>query len=804
MSDRIKNLINDLLSIKPEICVERAKLITSSYQETEGFPILIRRAKALEKILTETSIYIKDNELIVGNQGSKPRVAPIFPEYGVEWLERELKNVSKRKVDPFICSEKTIEELEEIFKYWKGKTTYDYNKHLIETLLPKEIEEVYDLENSKLNEVISNSGRMSGGNGHIIANYKKVLEKGLNFIIEEAKEKLLEFDRPKNSEEADKKIFLKSVIISLEAVIKFAKRFSKLASKMAQEETDIIRKIELERIAEICDWVPANPARNLWEAIQAYWFIHLVIQIEDNGHSISFGRFDQYLYPFYKNDISNNILTKGEAIELVACLYIKANTLNKIRNWHHTMVMHGYPLFQTLVIGGQDKNGEDATNDFSYICLDALGEVKLPQPTVVARICSKTPNYFIIKCVETLQKHGGGLPAFFNDEVAIPLLTSIGVTIEDARDWAVTGCSEPTIPGKTNPITGGTCHINLLKILELALNNGKNLNNGITLCKGNGDLSTFNKFEEVLEAYKKQMEYYVSFIPLLDYITSYTHSKLTPTPFLSSVIDYRIDIGKDVSLGGGPNYNDTLTNCYGAINVGNSLMAIKKLIFDEKIITGKEFLEILADNFESDKGKILRQLILSKIPRYGNDIDEVDYLTRDSLNICFDSFKNYTPLWYGGVYGPSPQTLSSNVIMGRVINATPDGRKKGEPIADNISPYPGDDVNGPLATFSSVAKLDHVKAINGTILNMKFHPSALSGKDQIEKLCNLIKTFMVDKKGFQVQFNIVSGKTLRDAQKNPEKYKSLVVKVAGFSAFFVNLDKELQNQIIARTEHALL
>jgi len=801
MNERVAHLRKRIFSTEPEICSERAELITQSYKETEGMPMILRRAIALDRILSNMSIYILPGELIVGNQASKDRSAPIFPEYGIDWIEDELEEFSKRKVDKFLVSGQTKEKLKRIFSYWKGKTNYDFNMKLMDLILPEKIARAYDKKNAKLNEVLSNSGRVNTGNGHIIANYKKVINRGLNSIIKKAGDELRKIDGWNGRyEDLDKRLFLKSVIVSCKAAIKFAKRYAQLAKSMAEQEKDPKRKVELEKISEICNHVPENAARNLWEGLQSYWFVHLIIQIEDNGHGISLGRFDQYLYRYYKKDMEAKVLNEEEAKELVECFFLKCNQLNKVRNWHHTRIMHGYPLFQTLVLGGQTRDGEDAVNEFTYLCLRVTGETKLPQPTVVVRVHSKISDKFLVECARILLEHGGGLPAFFNDEVAIPLLTNVGVSLENARDWAVVGCSEPTVPGKTNPITGGTCHINLLKVLELSLNNGINTNNGAQLCPGNGDLATFNSFHEVFEAYKKQLDYYLSFIPTFDYITAKTHAEMTPTPFLSSLIDYRISIGKDVSQGGGPNYNCTLINGYGAPNVGNSLAAIKKLIFEEKLLSKKELKEALQNNFAGQKRERIRQLLLNKAPKYGNDDDYVDLLTRDSLNLFLKGGQKYIP-WYGGVYGPSPQTLSANVIMGSVVGATPDGRKAGEPVADNISPTPGTDVKGPTAVLNSVAKIDHTYAVNGTILNLKFHPSALDGDEQIRKFAELIHTYMVDKKGFQVQLNIVSAETLREARKNPDKYRNLVVKVAGYSAFFVTLDRVLQDQIIARTEH---
>ena len=377
---------------------------------------------------------------------------------------------------------------------------------------------------------------------------------------------------------------------------------------------------------------------------------------------------------------------------------------------------------------------------------------------------------------------------------------STGVILEDARDWAVDGCCEPIVPGKHNTINGGCCHVNLLKVMELTINGGVNHKNGSKVFSSAGTLDTMAAFEDFTTAYRKQLDFYISIIPLLDAITSNAHAELTPCPFLSGFIDYRLQIGKDVEEGGGPNYNNTLSICHGAVNVGNALYAMKKVIFDEKRYTPQQLKAALDSNFEGEEGQMIRKSLL-EVPKYGNDIDEVDFMIRDSLNWYLKGIASYTPA-RGGYYCPSPQTLSANAYTGQDIGATPDGRLKGQPTADNVSPAAGSDMNGATAVLKSVAKLDHALATDGTILNMKLHPTAVSGEARLGKFAAMIRAYF-DLLGFQVQFNIVSADTLRDAQKHPEKYKNLVVKVAGYSALFTTLDEHLQNQIIARTEHVI-
>ena len=798
---RIELLKNNVLGVTPQICPERARYYTNSWRETEEQPVHIRRALALKSILENQTIFIRSSELIVGNQAGRPIASPIFPEYGMGWLMTELDDLPQRRLDKFLLDKETKDELIEIATYWKGKSHFDYVKSRTLQVLPEEYLKGWDADNGILNDAVSNSGRMATGDGHVIVNFEKILRVGLRGIIEEAKEEIKRTDRKiSNPDYISKKIFINSVIMSLEAAIIYARRYAELAKNMAAQEKNGIRKKELEHIAQVCSRVPEFPASNYWEALQSYWFIHLLLQIESNGHSMSFGRFDQYMGPFYEQDIKDGNITKDRALELLQCMFIKCNEIKKVRQWSHTRKMHGYPLFQTLTIGGMKKDRTDATNQMSYLVLEATKSLKLQEPTTVARIHPKTAPQFIIACCECVATHGGGLPGFFNDEVAIPLLMSTGVTLEDARDWAIDGCCEPIVPGKHNPITGGCCHFNLLKIFEMSLNNGINPRNGLQLCAGEGDLSTMDTYEKAVESYKKQLKFYIKVEPILDAITSRAHADLNPCTLLSGLLDYRIAYGKDAEEGGGPNYNNTLTISHGTVNVGNALAALKKVVYEEKKVSPAELKEILDNNFEGERGQAVRKMLLDA-PKYGNDIDEVDYIVKEVLNWYIDEITSYTPV-RGGHYCPSPQTLSANAYSGEVIGATPDGRKAGSATADNISPDAGTDIHGATATFKSVAKLDHARATNGTILNMKLHPTAVSGDERLAKFAALIRSFF-NLQGFQVQFNIVSADTLRKAKKNPERYKTLVVKVAGYSALFVTLDEQLQKQIITRTEHGV-
>lgn len=800
MNKRTQRLKNLVMGSIHEICADRAQAITDSFRETEGKPVVIRRALAFKKILEEMRIYMLPEELIVGNQASKPKGSPLFPEFGVNWLSKELDQLPKRKLDSFHVSQETKKKVRAVIEYWKGKTHEDLVVEKTKYCLPETIKNAYSFERYSLNRVISNAGHTSTGDGHIIANYEKVLKKGLEGIIDEATAELSKIDYT-IQEELEKKLFLEAVIIACNAVIMFANRFSQEAAKLAKKRRGK-RRDELLKIAEICRNVPAKPASNFWEALQSYWFIHLALQIESNGHSISFGRFDQLLSPFYEKDKGKNLITRETALELVECFFIKACELAKVRQWVFTEYMSGYPMFQTLTLGGRTKSGEDATSELSYIALEATRNLKMEQPTTVVSVHNGTPDEFLLEATRTLIEHGGGLPGFFNDEVAIPLLLNLkqDITLEEARDWAVMGCCEPVIPGKFNTVSGGACHINLLKILEIALNDGCNPSTGIRLCPGRGKLSDLQSFEDLLYAYQQQLAYYCQFVPFFDSITCSAYATLTPTPFLSSVIDGRIKLGKDVSQGGGnENYNVMTVSGHNVPNVGNSLAAIKKLVFDEKKIEAKELENALASNFKGYER--MRQQLINQAPKYGNGDPYVDDLVKETVNLFVREMRKYTPP-RGGCYGPSTLGLTSNVPGGKAVGATPDGRMAGAPTADNNSPSAGTDKHGPTAAMISVSRLDHTLVSQGTIFNMKFHPLTLQGENKKRKFTSLLRTYF-DMQGFQVQFNIISPEMLKAAQHYPEKYGDLIVKVAGYSARFSSLDKDLQDQIILRTVHGV-
>jgi len=785
----------------PEICLDRARLITESYKETESLPQIIRVAKAFEKVLKEMNIYIQPEELLVGNLTGKPMATPIYPEFGVSFIERELDEFEKRPFDKFIVSEEVKGGLKEIIRYWKGKAREDKVVELASLILPEEVKVAWDDIGFDLNEIIHAGSKRADGDGHLEPGHETPLKKGFKGIIKEAKEALSKIDF-RDRDAVNKSLFLKAVIICYEAVIDFVKRYAKLAQELALREKNPDRKKELAEISNACGWIAENSPRTFFEALQMTWFTHLLLWIESNAHSQAIGRLDQYLYPYYEKDIKEKRMTREEALELIGCFFIKIGEIKKLRPWSETQHLGGRPTFQAITIGGQDSSGRNVTNELSYLILEATACLKIPEPVVIIRVHSETPDDFLLKGIEALIRHGGGLPSFFSDEAIIPALLNVGIPLNEARNYAMVACSEPAIPGKTLSHTGGgVTYINLPKLLELTLNGGKDPNTNICLCPDDRDLAIFESFDEVIEAYKKQLKYYVQFIPICADVIAQTFADLNPTPYTSGLLDYRIEIGKDMTEGGGPNSNDTLINLYGLPNVANSLAAIKKVVFEEKRISGKELKEALLTNFEGLRGEEIRRMLLNA-PKYGNDDDYVDLIMEEVGKSFIREIRKYDPPWRGGTYGISIQTITGNVPAGEVTGATPDGRKAGEALADNISPQAGTDVNGVTAMLKSVGKIDHSSYLNGTILNVKFHPTAVKGEG-VSKLAALIRTYLTDFKGWQIQFNIISAEKLKEAQRKPAEYKDLLVKVAGYSAQFISLDKELQDQIICRTENVV-
>ena len=827
-TDRISRLVENLYKKMPEIESARAILITESYKATENEPMVIRRAKAFEHILKNIPIIIRDEELIVGSTTIAPRGCQTYPEFSFEWLEPEFDTVATRSADPFYISEQTKKELREVHKYWKGKTTSDLATAYMAPETLKAIE----------HNIFTPGNYFYNGVGHVTVQYEKVLAIGYEGIIAEVEAAMAKCNVG-DGDYVRRIHFYEAVITSCKAVIAYANRYAELAKKEAAESRDAKRKAELLKIAENCSKVPAKGATNFYEACQSFWFVQQLLQIESSGHSISPGRFDQYMYPYYKEDLDKGTLTREFAQELMDCIWVKLNDLNKCRDAASAEGFAGYSLFQNLIAGGQNKEGIDVTNDLSFMCIQASMHVHLPAPSLSVRVWNGTPHEFMIKAAE-LTRTGIGLPAYYNDEVIIPSLVSRGLTLEDAREYNIIGCVEPQKAGKTEG-WHDAAFFNMCRPLELVFSNG--VDKGEQISIQTGAVENMTTFEEFYTAYKEQMKYNIGLMVNADNAIDVAHAERCPLPYLSCMVDDCIARGKTVQEGGAI-YNFTGPQGFGVANMADALYAVKKLVYDEKKISIAEYKELLELNYgkgldavsladltiqvangmkaagqavgEKEITAILSQLkvisesaeikergqklldMIEEVPKFGNDIPEVDAFARDvayTYTRPLETFKNPR----GGMYQAGLYPVSANVPLGAQTGATPDGRLAHTPVADGVSPSAGKDVNGPTAAANSVSKLDHYIASNGTLFNQKFHPSALNGRDGLENFVALIRSYF-DQKGSHMQFNVVDRETLLDAQKNPEKYKHLVVRVAGYSALFTTLSKSLQDDIINRTE----
>lgn len=774
--ERLKRMIVDAI---PYVESERAVLVTESYKETEGLSPILRRAKAVEKIFNNLPITIREDELVVGAITKNPRSTEICPEFSYDWVAKEFDTMGARVADPFQIPKETAAELSEAFKYWDGKTT----SALADSYMSQEAKDCM------ANGVFTVGNYFYGGVGHICVDYGKILRKGFKGIIAEVIEAMSKMDK-KDPDYIKKQQFYNAVVISYSAAINFAHRYAQKARDMAAAELNPTRKAELLQIAANCERVPENGATNFYEACQSFWFIQIMVQIESNGHSISPGRFDQYMYPYLKEDKN---ISKEFAQELVDCIWIKLNDINKTRDEISAQAFAGYAVFQNLCVGGQNEEGLDATNEISYMCMDATAHVKLPAPSFSIRVWQGTPDEFLLRACE-VARLGLGVPAMYNDEVIIPALVNRGVTLRDARNYCIIGCVEPQCPNKTEG-WHDAAFFNVAKVLEITLNNGKVGNK--QLGPITGDITTFKSIDDFYAAFKKQMEYFVYYLVEADNCVDYAHAERAPLPFLSAMVDDCIGRGKSVQEGGAI-YNFTGPQAFGIADTGDSVYAIQKHVFEDKTIEMDQLKAALDANFGhtgvntvstsnnnadvtemqiyeavkrilSNSGSIDISEIQSRIsseftspkttvsgdfdnirrllestPCFGNDIDEVDMVARKCAQIyCFEVEKYTNPR--GGQFQAGVYPVSANVLFGKDVAALPDGRLAKTPLADGVSPRAGKDCAGPTAAANSVAKLDHFVASNGTLYNQKFLPSAVAGDTGLQNFASVIRITLIIK-----------------------------------------------------------
>lgn len=787
--------------IKPNICVERAEHYTESYKAHLAQPIIIRRAFALANHLAKKTIWIKHDELIVGNQASQPRAAPIFPEYTVGWIEKEIDELGDRPGAGFEVTEHDKAVLHEICPWWNGQTVLDRCYALFT-----------DEQKSLLDTVmIKAEGNMNSGDAHLAVNFPLILNNGIEGLIEKIRERRSRLDLT-NLDDFYKDQFLKACDMSMVAMSEYIERYAKLATEMAATETRDWRKKELQDIAENCQLIAHKAPQTYWQALQLCYFVMLLLQIESNGHSVSFGRLDQYLYPFYQKDVEQNkIITRENAIELLHSCWLKLLEVNKIRSGSHSKSSAGSPMYQNVTIGGQklvDGKPHDAVNGLSFAILESCGRLKSTQPNLSVRYHAGLSNEFLDACVQVI-RCGFGMPAFNNDEIVIPEFIRLGVEPQDAYEYSAIGCIETAVPGKWGYRCTGMSFINFARVVLASLEGGKDATSGVVylpqekaLSKGN-----FTSFNEVMHSWDEQIRYYTRKSIEIEYVIDTMLEENAHDIICSVLVDDCIERGKTIKQGGAK-YDWVSGLQVGLANTANSFEAVKKLVFEQGVVGQKELAKSLAENFAGLDGEQLRQRLLNAAPKYGNDNDDVDQLLVDAYNSYIDELKNYKNPRYGrgpigGTYYAGTSSISANVPFGAQTAATPDGRKAWTPLAEGASPSSGTDTLGPTAVFNSVGKLPTDKILGGVLLNQKLNPSTLDNDRDRQKLMSMLRTFFEFHHGWHVQYNVVSRETLLAAKANPDQYRDLVVRVAGYSAFFTALSPDAQDDIIARTEHVI-
>ncbi|KHS42109.1 formate C-acetyltransferase [Hafnia paralvei] len=765
MTARIERLKAAMFANPREISLERALLYTVSHQQTEGEPTILRRAKATAHILDHVEISIRADELIAGNRTVKPRAGIVSPEMDPYWLLKELEQFPTRPQDRFeISNEDKQIYREQLFPYWEKRSMKDFIN-----------EQMTDEVKTAVKTQIFSINQTDKGQGHIIIDYPRLLKNGLGQLVGEMRS--LTAQHPDNA-------FYQAALLLLEASQRHILRYSALAQEMSFACSDALRREELANIAEISRTIATERPRGFYQACQLFWYMNIILQYESNASSLSLGRFDQYMLPFYQTS-----LQQGEEPqflqELLESLWIKCNDIVLLRSTSSARYFAGFPTGYTILLGGLTETGRSAVNPLSFLCLDAYQNTQLPQPNLGVRVNELIDRPFLLKTAETI-RIGTGIPQIFNDEVVVPAFLNRGVSLEDARDYSVVGCVELSIPGKTYGLHD-IAMFNLLKVMEIVL-----LEN-----EGNANLS----YDDLLEQIRHKICHYVKLMAQGSNICDIGHRDWAPVPLLSSFISDCLHNGKDITEGGA-RYNFSGVQGIGIANLSDSLHALKGIVFDQQRLSFDELIATLKANFATPEGEQIRARLINRFEKYGNDIDVVDNISADLLRFYCKEVETYrNPR--GGQFTPGSYTVSAHVPLGAVVGATPDGRYAGEQLADGgLSPMLGQDAQGPTAVLKSVSKLDNYLLSNGTLLNVKFTPSTLEGQSGLNKLADFLGAF-TKLKLQHIQFNVVNAETLRAAQAKPQDYAGLVVRVAGYSAFFVELSKEIQDDIIRRTAHQL-
>lgn len=773
---RITLLKEKMLNEPRYVSIEQARIITRIYQENESLSIPKKRALSLKAALEELEIGVEKEELIVGNRTKGVRYGVVFPESGCSWVNKEFETLPTRPQDKFRIKKEDVKEFKEIiYPYWQDRSLEDV------------IKENYGEEINAIAKVVK-INQKDHAQGHICPDTKTWLELGPKGLMTKAYEKL------KNCDENQKE-FYECTIIVLEGVCHFMMRYHDYILTMLESLEDDNKK-SLQRVADICANLASRPAQSFHEAVQSLWFLFVVLHMESNASSFSPGRMDQYLYPYYQKDIEKGIISKQEALEILECLWLKFNQIVYLRNQHSAKYFAGFPIGFNIAIGGIDENGCDIYNELSLLLLKAQYHLGLPQPNLSVRLNKNSSHELIQEAIKVVAK-GSGMPQFFNDEAIVnSMIKDLGIEEKDARNYAIVGCVELTTHGN-NLGWSDAAMFNLNKALELTMNHGKCLLTNEPIGLDLGSIETYESFEDLENAFQKQIDYFIEKMMKAEIVVEKAHQDCLPTAFLSTVIDSCLEKGVDVTRGGAK-YNLSGIQMIQIANLADSLAAIKELVYDEKMITRHELLEALQADFKGYE--IIQTMLLNKVPKYGNDVKWVDELGAKWAGYFRERMKDYTN-YRGGLYHTGMYTVSAHVPMGENVGASPDGRNALTPLADGgMSPVYGRDMSGPTAVLKSVSRMKDSYTTNGGLLNMKFLPEFFKAETGMMKFENFLRAF-VDLKIPHIQFNVVRREDLLDAKLHPEQHRSLTIRVAGYTAYFVELAGKLQDEIIERTAY---
>lgn len=803
MTERVARLRKKLFDQEPKICSERCKIFTESIKKNAFKPIPIRRAQGYYDVLDRMTVWVQEGELIVGNQAKWPKASPIYPEYSTDWLLEEMDGKpyhwDQRPGDRFYADEDVKADIRECVEYWKDKTLVGF----LRASLSKDILDAWD------SGIIDETWVVAAGLGNEIPDYKLVVQKGLIDVMNRAQAEIDKTDL-KEPGGVKKRFFLDAVLKGNKAVVNFSNRISDQCLREAEHCTDPTRRQELMELAEITKRVPLHPARTFHEAVQSIYMILLAVHLESNGHAISLGRFDQYVYPFYEKDIREGRLTRERALEIIECFYIKCNELNKLRSWPDSEFFLGYQMFINLAIAGQTQDGKDATNEVSHLCIEACSALQLVTPSVSVKWFEGTDDAFMLKALESSITHQGGMPAFYNDLAFIRTLRDMGIAEEDLVDWCPDGCIEASIPGKWDFAAKGPW-LSVEKVLEITLNNGVDPKTGILHKATDKDISKADNMDDIFEEYKKMLAFFMDMQVVVEHTNDYVHCLYDINAFRSSLVEDCIGRGLDL-VEGGSLYSADGGPTAGTISAGDALAAMDYAVFTEKILTLEQILHACETNYEdmttTPTGPEIRLLLKNKAPKFGNDDDAAD-----KWIVALEDFigSRYRHEYKSSKYGKGPipccfsysqSPVSGNVAFGRSIGATPDGRKDAEPVNNGISPANGSERNGASAACNSVGKLPSIWFQKGAIFNMRLAQNTIATAEHRQRVVDMIKV-LFKQYAQQIQFNVVNNEVYKDAMKHPENYQDLMVRVSGYSALFTALAPDCQLDVINRTEISL-